>query len=348
MGLFDFFKRNLNKNISSINSINSHKKSDFANTTIQNNSIINPLLKKKMSNGLLPGEIILLNWISGKSEPFNFSKYFEYTYGLNANKTFLELDKKNYFKLSGLNETLLSYTAQQLKDFLKEKGLQNSGNKQKLIERLIPSLTDEDINKLKKVYALSELGEKVTKDYDYIIKAHHDKYFSVVDAIITKIKHPKIVLYGDLKWTFLNNEQLEQSINEDYGLYRNTLLAMSEQLAKENNISYAIYFLLCVQTIDCMGVANNFKNRKPCYENIMVAPGIIDRLNKYNQRIDDADYKNAFSQSLRRIDGLKTNGFLTKEDLKFLEKELRNPEQSTIEKYFKKYEDYTSENVYGF
>lgn len=152
-------------------------------------------------------------------------------------------------------------------------------------------------------------------------------------------------MYEDLKWTFLNNEQLQQSINEDYGLYRNTLLAMSEQLEKENKILDAISFLLCVQIIDCMGVGNSFKNRKPYYENIMVAPGIINRLNKYNQIIDDADYKTAFSQSIRRLNGLKTNGLLTKEDLKFLEKELRNPKQSTIEKYFKKYENYTLENV---
>lgn len=150
MGLFDFFKRHLNKNTSSVSSTNSRNKSGFSNTIIQNNSIVDPLLKKKISNGLLPGEIILINWISGKSEPFNFPRYFEYTYGINAYKTLSKLIKNDYFEIAYISRSLSSYTVQQLKNKLKEKSLKSSGNKIELVSRLKPALNDEEIHDLKK------------------------------------------------------------------------------------------------------------------------------------------------------------------------------------------------------
>lgn len=94
---------------------------------------------------------------------------------------------------------------------------------------------------------------------------------------------------ADVKWRLLNEDLLVHSAMQNWGLYRNTVFQMSEQLRKESKIESALEKLLLVCYIDTCGPNNistpfgknhEFGQLPFTKESSFVAPGIIRRVEK--------------------------------------------------------------------
>lgn len=303
---------------------------------------IDSVLNKKLAAGVLPGEIILLNWINGRISYDKAPKYFEYGYNINTENSIEKLINKELILYSDNISVLNTYKVSQLKELLKDKNLPINGIKSDLITRLSNHLTKEEINKLPKSYTLTEEGNDLLEEYDYIVEAHRDRYFDVADAILYKKKVPADSNYADMKWSFLNEKSNKYYLNKQFGLFRNIQLARYQQLKKENKFQNALSYCIFVVLLDCSGLGNDFKYYgKPFYENIIVAPGILKDLKKLNNELSDAEYDSAFKQAESFLSKQNLHGFLTDTDIHFLHGELSKPSASNIENHFKKYKKYS-------
>lgn len=343
MGVFDFIKRMMKQNNKSYESFtNVPVTVNIKSKVSVTSQDIDPVMKKKLDCGLLPGEVILINWINGKVEPLNFPKYFHFQYGIDANQRYKSLIIGGYISSGDYSVSLNKLKVAELKEKLNKKELPVSGKKAELVERLSSNLTELETNKLPKSYILSKIGHEIINEYDYIVKAHSDRHFSVSDAILYKNKNPQIKNYSNLKWSYLNSKLNEYQRAETYGLLRNVYFARAEQLHQEDKPIDALANLLTVQIIDCTGLSNG--PSKPYYENIMFAPGIFDRLVKYNSLVTEEEYEECFDRALNFLKSMKSKGFVTTADLQFLKKELRKPNEKSLVKYFSKYKKYSYNN----
>lgn len=339
MGLFNLFKKKKTvdqySKQSTSNAVKSIKQSSKSNYSP---SDINPILKKKFNNDLLPGEIILINWLDNRVEPLNFPKYFTSQYGVNPNSGLKQLLKDSYIQQGGYTHSLKGYKVAELKEKLAVKGLATTGKKLDLAERLSEHLTDAEKTSLPFSYEATALGGEMLKEYNYIIMSHSDKHFPTVDAILFKAQQPSLGSYNDLKWSYLNQELNKHFINFNRGPLRNTFLAMGEQLYYEYKPLDALTFYICVQIIDCSGISSSDIYY---YENILFAPGIIEMIKKCNHLAIVSDYTICFDRAVDTLRGLRSKGFVTSKDLKFLKQELRYPRITVLKEYFSKYKKYT-------
>ena len=74
-----------------------------------------PIYKEELSNGLLPGEVLLIDWISGRSKNSYFPRYFETNYEINAESSLDKLIKEGFVTESKEKNTLSSLNIPKLK-----------------------------------------------------------------------------------------------------------------------------------------------------------------------------------------------------------------------------------------
>ena len=112
---------------------------------IVDSKIRNDLVKEKLSNGLYPGEVILIDWMSGKSKNTRFPKWFYETYDINAEESLNKLVKEGYLSEGTPFDSLASLKVSELKELLKTKQLKVSGKKAELISRIKENYTEEEV-----------------------------------------------------------------------------------------------------------------------------------------------------------------------------------------------------------
>lgn len=86
----------------------------------------------RLNNGLLPGDIILLWRVSFGTFTTHswFPKYFEYTYGINAEQSIKELVENDYVEVETAFQSLNHLNAAQVKKSCKKKILKGYQNAQ--------------------------------------------------------------------------------------------------------------------------------------------------------------------------------------------------------------------------
>src|SRR5699024_11279439 len=65
-------------------------------SNITSKSDIKLVYKQKLSNGLYPGEIVLLDWLINKTTNVNYPGYFYFRYGIDAPRSAKKLIKRSY------------------------------------------------------------------------------------------------------------------------------------------------------------------------------------------------------------------------------------------------------------
>lgn len=145
-----------------------------------------PVPKKNLDytvENLLPGAIILLwriHFGTFTTDSF-FPKYFEYTYGINGEKTLLELIEEGYVSRDSANESLRHHALPILKEALKEKGIKGlSKYKREEIDQLIKEhFSEDELEQLLPIrgYSLTEKGKKTLADNQVIVARHPQKKF---------------------------------------------------------------------------------------------------------------------------------------------------------------------------
>jgi hypothetical protein len=259
MGLFNFLKKVISgANLQSDNE--SHTKTP---EKVSYNYDIDPILTKKFSNGLLPGEIVLIDWISGKNRHVQFPRYFENTYGLDAQRSLDRLIEEGYLRESSAIESLASLKVPELKEILKSKGLKVSGKKADLIERIGESSTEEEVetNIDSRILEVIDKGNKVLEEYYYIIPAHRNGSKDGVYNVANAIREVKQCSYkpnnGDISWGLFQKSYMRNAEAFKYGLMRNDIYNMAAQLHKERKYKDSLYQYLRVYIIDTSGLQNN-------------------------------------------------------------------------------------------
>lgn len=290
MGFFDLFKR---------------KKPEIkVTTTISVNNEINPVYKQRLGNGLLPGEIVLLEWLNGKTIDTKPPGYFEYTFGLNATKSRNSLIEEGYLKEASPKDSLKSLKVNELKNILKENELKVSGNKSNLITRIQESLSDEETKKYiqQTSLVLTELGENTLVEYYYIVPAHKqgskDGVYDVATAIefVKNFKGDYKPPNGDISWTLFQKDFLKNQRNGNFGLARNNIHSMASQLYRENKLQDSLLHYLRVCIMDVSGLGNGSLNHPDI---TMMAPGIISKVVDIKEaiNIDDKEFNQLFGKA---------------------------------------------------
>lgn len=151
VGIFDFLKKIFKTDATEKKKVQvnheeveqSEETSDFHKSFIAD---IHPVYKRKLPNGLLPGEIILLDWINGKKKTEAFPGYFDYQYGIDARASLKKLMEHGYLEYATPEDSLVSLKVPELKEILKTKDLKVSGKKAELIERIKEHFSPDEIS----------------------------------------------------------------------------------------------------------------------------------------------------------------------------------------------------------
>ncbi|MFS1663988.1 hypothetical protein [Streptococcus sp. zg-JUN1979] len=138
---------------------------------------------QRTQEGLLPGHIILLwriNFGTFTTET-PFSKYFEYSYGIEAQKELDHLITEGYVVIDSAQDSLAHLPASRLKVFLKERGLKGlSKMKRSDVDKAIKqSFSEEELGRLFSIRGLSLTikGQKALTNHPEIIAKHPQKKF---------------------------------------------------------------------------------------------------------------------------------------------------------------------------
>ncbi|UJF16290.1 hypothetical protein LZ578_03945 [Jeotgalibaca sp. MA1X17-3] len=135
----------------------------------------------RLEEGILPGSIILLWRINFETFTTKsiFPKYFEYTYGINANDALQELQEKGYARKVSASGSLTHLNAPQLKTILKEFAITGYSKMKK--EDLL-QLTREQVSENQladqfdiRGYRITAEGTKLLEKYSEIIDRHPKK-----------------------------------------------------------------------------------------------------------------------------------------------------------------------------
>ncbi|KAA9298566.1 MULTISPECIES: SAP domain-containing protein [Aerococcus] len=333
MGLFDFFKKFTSQEENNQNKMN---------IAINIENEIPAILKKKLPNGLLPGEIILMDWVRGKSAPLNYPQYFELSYGINPSHSTVKLFQKGYLEYS--NDPCLALsnlTVSELKAILKSHNLKVSGKKSELINRIIENeaYNDQEINS-EKIYDISSAGLAYFRPYSYIVEAHKDRYVPVDEIIQYQDTFPDwCTNYNDMKWAYLGIKGMEYWQSYSFGLLRNNYSARADMLLREGRLIDSLRDYIVVTLYDCSGLDNSCEfTKKAHYMEDQAVEYMLDKIIKINNKIDSKDYEEAFQGAITEFSPAMHLTYIDKEDLLYFKKELRNPSKKRIDNYLKKYD----------
>jgi SAP domain len=265
MALFNFLKKVISGANLQIDN-ESHTKTP---QKVSYNYDIDPILTKKFSNGLLPGEIVLIDWISGKNRRVQFPRYFETIYGLDAQRSLDKLIEVGYVKESSAIESLASLKLPELKEILKSKGLKVSGKKANLIARIGESSTEEEVETYidSRMLEVTDKGNEVLAEYYYIVPAHRNDSKDGVYNVANAIRRVKELNYrpsnGDISFALFNKSYMEHAEKFQYGLMRNDIRHMAGQLEKERKYKDSLFHYLRVYVMDLSGLCNSSRLEHP-------------------------------------------------------------------------------------
>ncbi|WP_053431773.1 SAP domain-containing protein [Halalkalibacterium halodurans] len=253
---------------------------------------INKIYTKKLDIGLLPGEIVLLDWINGKEADSSFPQYFRYDYGIDAETSMKKLVYEDYLRLSTPMESLKYMKVDSLKQILRDNSLKVSGNKQELIDRIIANFTESELDNFSKMrtrrYILTNKGKEVFNTYYYIIPAHRysskDGIYNVATAIDFVSKHNNYPTNHEIAWSLFTEAEENNRVSHKYGLFRNVKLHKAVHLQRQNNIEHALNHCLEVFIIDLSGLGNGLYLNSPSLINS--APAIKSYINSYIETLD--------------------------------------------------------------
>jgi hypothetical protein len=230
---------------------------------------IDPVLSKKFPNGLLPGELILIDWISGKNRHAQFPRYFETTYGIDTQCSLNKLLKEGYLKEASGIESLASLKPPELKEILKSKGLKVSGKKADLIASIAEHSMEKEIETFidSRMLEITDKGDKVLSEYYFIVPAHRNDSKDGVYNVANAIRHVNQLDYkpnnGDISWSLFQKSYAGHSRKFQYGLMRNDIRHMAAQLESEKKYKDSLFHYFRVYIMDTSGLCNSPRLEHP-------------------------------------------------------------------------------------
>ncbi|MYL38743.1 SAP domain-containing protein [Halobacillus litoralis] len=265
----------------------------------------------KLSNGLLSGEVILIDWISGKHRNVFFPRYYSETYGIDAERSLEKLFKEGYVTEGSPLYSLEALTVPKLKELLKSKQLKVGGKKADLIARITEKFSEAEVEAIvgdNPVMLITAKGEATLKAFYYIVPAHRrpssDGSYNVASAIRHVAKYDYNPLNADISFALIGMSIEKHARNRKYGLMRNSIRSMAEQLEREKRYDNALFHYLRVFISETSGMGNG--NRVSLVRNLLIDgfPSYknVERL-VLRLDVDEEEFRNMFVDTWERTRG---------------------------------------------
>ena len=175
-----------------------------------------PELLKKDDSGLIPGEIILLAWCSGKNTKKKIPNYFYRRYAVDGATSIDKLLNKNFLEYGNYHEQLNALTVPQLRELLKDNKIKSKGRKKELVQRLLDN--DIYLSNVPEVFKLTDEGEKILEYNEHIVSAHKDKHFPVYMAARYRKAFQYPIRFEELKLGVLDIS-IEEYAKKNYNIF---------------------------------------------------------------------------------------------------------------------------------
>ncbi|WP_173915920.1 thermonuclease family protein [Halobacillus sp. Marseille-Q1614] len=264
---------------------------------------IDVIYKRPLENGLLPGEVILLDWLSGKNfMKATFPLYFEYDYGIDAHRSAEKLINEDYLEQATIYESLPDFKVAELKEILKHHNLKISGKKAILVDRIKEEITLADLQHhiIDTTLKLTSKGEEVFNRYYYIVPAHKssskDGIYYPASAIRFVNQSNLTPSNSEISWGLYTRAKSRYERERNFGLLTIVLINMANQLYNEEDYESAHNYYLHAFILSTSGLHNGFIIDNP--ENISPMP-TSKRLNQLNEilELNQNDLKWIFNKS---------------------------------------------------
>ncbi|GAB4074709.1 hypothetical protein GCM10028778_22120 [Barrientosiimonas marina] len=291
MGLFNILKRIVGKDKSAPKALEEQSASNVnVSETADSETQLDPIYLEPLSNGLLPGEVLLIDWMDGKDTNSNIPDYFSDRYGLDPETSVAKLREEAFMTEAGLVESLQSFKVPELKDILRQNELKVSGKKQELIDRLMDYLDEAVIHNYiqQKPFKRTSKGQQALDDYDYIVSAHKNESKDGIYNMGEAIKYVSQLDYqpsnSEISWALFQNALVTHYQNQDFRSYRNVYHHMAQQLQREEDFENALLYYLEIFIIDLSGLENGDGLESP--ERVQIVPGIINNIENLYAKLD--------------------------------------------------------------
>lgn len=290
MGLFDFFRKNMNKNTPT--------SLDSSNST----STTNTLWHEDDDYKSVYAKTVFLYYCK-KAKPVrsedDYPRYFFYDFNIiNCAQYHKKLIMDGYLQEASINDTLNSLKTTQLKDILKLYELPKTGKKSVLIQRALNSIPESELNNLANLhslYSLSNKGIEFLENHDEYVQLFKNNSYSInIDEYEkTKKKLGKNYSFNDIVWHIFSQRLLDYEMQKQYGLLRNTYFEMGILVEKEAQNKQALSYYIATLLYDVSGLGNldliiNYlnglftkKDIKDLYIRPAFAPGLIEKITEY-------------------------------------------------------------------
>lgn len=314
MGLFDFLKKNA-----------SEKVTDVFNMPVSASDLPDDVLpvEQRIKNmaplhsGLYPHEVLLLSYApkyrcDGQN---NYQQFWKYSYGVSdVDQLLWSLEQRGFITIGDAFSAAQTMTIKDLKPILQRYGLSQSGKKDELLQRLVGSLSADQLNKEFPIryYALTDKGNAAIAEEPQILYIHRHQMLELDIWSLTKLVHTEpYTSYRDKIWRHLNQCALDHAYDGNFGLYRNTRFNMSEFVAEEGKYTKAITLLFEVVQYDMSWLCNNYDPSMESYyaknyfedKNPLMAPGVMERIAKYQDLLgwSDTTLRNEMLDAFQRV-----------------------------------------------
>ena len=246
-------------------------------------------LKKREFKFELP-YIIFLERANGHRIGDKFPGYFKYEYGVDPNPLLEKAVENNHLVESDVYYRLQRSTVKDLKESLKKHNLKISGKKIELIQRIKDNCAVDIIKDdfTYSYYILTNEGNNLVQQNDHIIYYHKAPYLRILplaeyhEFLKEKNKINNTLKY-DIALKLLDEYATKERINENWGLYRNSLLSKASVYKDKKDYLNSLKQYLKVINIDLSGLNNNNMYwPKLC----MLFPGLIPEIEKLIRYLD--------------------------------------------------------------
>lgn len=254
--------------------------------------------------GLYPHEILALAlYQKFKLNDEQYPKYWWDSYGVrDVNKLLTSLINRGFYKTpepSSIEEALQHYKVVELKKITKNYKLKSDRKKADLIKTILDNLPEADLEELihkipNNYFFISDSGKEAIRDDEYVLYTHRCRYNEFTIYSLNTYMKGDTQNYRKYIWQIFSEKTNQYLNHQDYGLYSNTRLHMSEFLAEENNFLGAIRTLADVIYIDLSGITSGaypgMNTEYFLYDNeFYISPyslpsGVIERLYEYQEK----------------------------------------------------------------
>ena len=222
---------------------------------------VDPVYLKPLKCGLLPGDVVLLDWMKGKSINKSLPDYFALLYGLDPDFSVRNLIAKGYIKLSSPFEALSALKVAEIKDILKCEGLPVTGKKHDLIERVVNSIPEPEVARhiSEDAYSLTNSGSMLLEEYHYIPFAHKNRMgiLSVAEMLEYTEEERERIAGADIGTEILLKRLKVAIESKDFFIARGCFLNLAKINNSNKDIDSCVIAYLCMFICDVSGWANN-------------------------------------------------------------------------------------------